>query len=494
MADAPRPETAPDELATDALSEFFANYAQGGYRFLIYRRSPKSWPVAGVPREIEGHLETIEEVPTPEYLKSTWGGGTYLVQIQAPATEGKGGYRFVTARTVKIAGDPKIRPQDFDVSTAAQPVDTSKQVFAERLIEQAALRSERAEERLERERNERLEAERERARIAALMAERKTSPEPAVWQSTIQAIQTSAESQVETLRQQLSRRDAEMAEIRREIVSRPAGDPQLVTLLLNRSKDDEIRVIENHRRELDALRREHEQTISMIERLHRAEVETLRTGYEGQMRTIATAHQTAIEAREREIERLHDELGEARAAAAPTDPLQRIQEMAELDEILERRYARKGDGPSGWIEIAKEIAASMGQRAPLQLVPPQPPAPRQQVAAPPAQAKVIPFPKQPSAPPPPPVPAETEIQDLIEPALRFVEDAMRNGTAPADAARTARSLFPKSALDLLAQNDPRIIVGEIARMFGPDRLVLSPGGREYLGRLIPALREEPGRA
>ena len=554
MSDKPnettQPEPTPPETGgSDALSEFFANYSGGGYRFMIHRRTPKTWPVAGVLREIEGHIETTEEVPTPDYIKANWGGGTYLVQIQAPTTEGKGGYRFVTARTIKISGDPRLRSTDYDTS-AHQPAtptpDPNRPTLADRMFEQAALRSERAEERLERERHERLEAERERARMAALVVsaqERKPSVDPTVWQHAVSAIQTSAEnqvetlrqqltrrdaelaelrrdltsnkgmdpqivsaiqtsaeSQVETLRQQLTRRDAEMAELRREIASNKGMDPQLMQLLLGRSKDDELRTTEAHRRELDALRREHEQANAMIERLHRSEVENLRGSHDRETRMLQMAHESATTAKDREIARLEAELAAARQAAGPTDPMQKIAELAELDELLAKRYGRAPETEPGWFQQAAHFVSELTEaaaRSRMQSSPasqPTPPSVQPAIAQPqitmPAPAQPIPPPRQPDG-------GGFDLMSMgaiAENALGFVEAALRAGTPAEQVARSAMSMFPAPAVKELAKTDPAVLIRQLEAALGPDHVMVSPAGRDFVRKLLPALGKEVERA
>jgi hypothetical protein len=507
-----QPEPAPPETGgSDALSEFFANYSGGGYRFMIHRRTPKTWPVAGILREIEGHIETTEEVPSPDYIKANWGGGTYLVQIQAPTTEGKGGYRFVTARTIKISGDPKLRLQDYDTG-AHQPAtptpDPNRPTLADRMFEQAALRSERAEERLERERHERLEAERERARMAALVAsaqERKPSVDPTVWQHAVSAIQTSAESQVETLRQQLTRRDAELAELRREIATSPKGmDPQVVQLLVGRSKDDEVRTTEGHRRELDALRREHEQASAMLERLHRSEVESLRASHDREARMLQVAHESASAGKDREIVRLEAELAAARQAAGPTDPMQKLAELTELDELLAKRYARTPETEPGWFQQAAQFVSELTEAAAKSRMPQAPSQPTPMVPQMPAiMAPQSPVVVPTDAHPEPTAPA-TQSQDngfdlmsmgvLAESALGFVEAALRAGTPAEQLARSAMSMFPTPAVKELAKVDPAALIRQLEAALGPDHVMVSPAGRDFIRKLVPALGKEVERA
>src|SRR5262249_5274641 len=155
---------------------------------------------------------------------------------------------------------------------------------------------------LERERRQRIEVERKQM-------ERGGSTDPALWHTTVDAIKSNTENMLVMLREQLARRDAELSEVRRDMSARPpSSDMEGLKLLERRAQDDSVRMSETHRRELEAERREHEQTVAMIERLHRSEIENLKA-----------SHMQALAGKDREIARLEEEVREARETGRPQD-------------------------------------------------------------------------------------------------------------------------------------------------------------------------------
>src|SRR5262249_12321978 len=140
-----------DSGSSEVLSEFFSTFTGPGYRFIINRKDPKTFLIAGQLRRVGGHMETLEQPPTLDYLSEVWGGGIYEVKVMGPAKEGKG-LRYIASRTIEIVGDPKLKPGTFEDRTHAGPMVSQDPELVHRVLDQTYEDKRRAEERLEQER------------------------------------------------------------------------------------------------------------------------------------------------------------------------------------------------------------------------------------------------------------------------------------------------------------------------------------------------------
>jgi hypothetical protein len=86
-------------------------------------------------------------------------------------------------------------------------------------------------------------------------------------------------------------------------------------------------------------------------------------------------------------------------------------------------------------------------------------------------------------------PASSDSAGVLRQAIDFFETAIRNGTKPADVARSALSMFPKPQLETIANADVRAVLAEIEREVGPDRVISSPAGKEFLKGMQQSIRE-----
>ena len=226
----------PDDHQT--LAEFLAMYDNGSNQFIITRHEPKTAFVNGQWKKASGHCETLHHYPTPEYIRENWGGGVYEIRVMGPE-KGKG-MRFKASRRLEVVGDPKLKA-DAVQATPSQ----NEQAMMSRVLEQQFEEKRRMEDRLERERQQKL-------------VERPTSQDPNLVQTTLGAIQQSAKQQAEMLREQLTRRDQELSEMRQamEALRRERSsleNPEVLKVLFGRN-DDGGRQLELLRHELLAER------------------------------------------------------------------------------------------------------------------------------------------------------------------------------------------------------------------------------------------------
>src|SRR5215831_10612686 len=58
------------------LSEFFSTFTGPGYRFIINRKDPKNFLIAGQLRRVGGHMETLEQPPRSNTWRKSGGAAS----------------------------------------------------------------------------------------------------------------------------------------------------------------------------------------------------------------------------------------------------------------------------------------------------------------------------------------------------------------------------------------------------------------------------------
>lgn len=516
-------EQQPDDQQT--LAEFLSMYDNGSNQFIITRHEPKTALVNGQWKKASGHCETLHHFPTPEYIRENWGGGVYEIRVMGPE-KGKG-MRFRASRRLEVVGDPKLKADAVQATTSQH-----EQAMMNRVLEQQFEEKRRMEDRLERERQQKV-------------AERAPTQDPNLVQTTLGAIQQSAKQQAEMLRDQLIRRDQEVAEMRQAMESlrreRSAFEnPEVLKVLLARNNDDGGHQLELLRhelvaereraarelqmdrergarelqaererasreldaereralREIEAERREHEKATTLLDRLHHSEVENLRT-----------AHAQLTATKDAQIDRLEKELAAIRSQERPHDTLSDLERMGKVVTAMRTFMPGVASEPAEPPPLAERLleygvekfvdVASRAQQAAAQ-APVSRPTPWPPTIAVPTLPR-MPGPGQPmpmsgvapAAVPRPPVPKPAPstkallTPDLVQ-GLSFVETALQNNHAPVDVARTALSLFPRADLDALCAAGPERLIAEVEAA-NADSILASPAGHRFVRELIDAL-------
>jgi hypothetical protein len=196
----------------------------------------KSLVVRGKVQQIRGHLETLMQPPTLDQIRDAYGGGQYQIRVSGPRPGSKG-IKFITTARVQIAGDPK--PIELDATTDSDDRSASPALVA-RVLDATLDDKRRADARFER-------------------ATHSASPDNSLLKTTLETIERSRTSQVETLQQQIERRDRELAELRQQ--RSPLEHPDVLKALFTRGNDDNARIAEVARHELENERERNQREI-----------------------------------------------------------------------------------------------------------------------------------------------------------------------------------------------------------------------------------------
>lgn len=401
------------EDTKESIAEFLGQFPGGGCQYILTRLEPKNAFQGGRQRKASGHLETFHTKPTLDEIRESWAGGVYEMRVMGPV-KGKPGLRYLGSRRFEIAGDPRLKAE-----VLADEVTTrSDQGLLKNVLDQSQEDKRRAEERLERERTRLHEEKRQQ--------EQRPTTDPEMWKTTLETIERTAQARIETLNQQLLRRDQDLAEMRRQVDAiqsqrSPLGDPELLKVMFGRNHDEAGRQADAHRnqaqiererherelqaerdrlsrelqnerdrhvrevdaarrdhdkladaleaerdrhaRELDAERREREKTIDVVERLHKSEMDNLRTAH-GQL--IATKDEQVTRLNE-ELRSLNAEVRSLRASVRPQDTLSDLERMSKVVTAVKTFVPGLGGGesvsePPAWWEKLAEHARPFVER------------------------------------------------------------------------------------------------------------------------------------
>jgi hypothetical protein len=470
------PRPAPEPINTSAkmvgkaddlsVADWLKNSFSGAsVKISVHRTAPETWVVNGRGRQISGVLDTYDEFFDEDFLKERYGGGKFQIKIQQLSPNGK--WQFAGARTIKIAGDPKITNELFELNNPkenettiplAQNDDVTKQAMSmtQMLTQQALERAERAEARMNDSANKGMDPT-----MLVLLTE-------------------PFKLQIQTLSNLLAEKEKVIAEKDRQIheLSSRKPDTTLQDTLIGKMYDGESSKLESIRTQFESERRmllqSHADEIKRIEgrfdidkqflhEAHRREIKTLETNYEGRIKALETSFEgrldskdTRIKDLERQITRSDAELSELRAKKDKS-PIDQMRDLVQIREAFSEVLGSGKDDedePSTAEKIIGAIAENpivrgIGERiasgqAPVQ----QNPAPSQRVQPrrvapkPPIQSASLPAPASSGLPP---GISQTELSG----AIMYMEAAIQSGTDPAMFAQSVRNSIPKGIIDAI---------------------------------------------
>ncbi|MCU1281260.1 MAG: hypothetical protein JWM53_4806 [bacterium] len=308
----------------DSIADFLSQFNGGAHQFMVTRVEPRQVVVRGQPKRITGHLATLLSPPTLDDLREQWGGGVYEIRVNSRTAKGP---RFVTCRRVEIAGDPKLpiddTPPEPPVAGAAVPTPPAESpALLQQILEHTFEDKRRVEERFERER-QRVLAERQVA-----------TADPSLLQTTLGAIERTQREQIETLRQQLGRRDQEMSELRQHLEAArgkgsPLDNPEVLRVLFGRSQEDANRTTDQLRQELQLERDRHDR-----------DVQAERDRHQRQLDVERERNEREIEVERRDREQGQRDIGAVREQQQRALELERERHQRESDAQRER-YQRE---------------------------------------------------------------------------------------------------------------------------------------------------------
>lgn len=337
---------------------FTANTTGADCRVRIDRKVPRTGPNG---LNCGGSLETVEDIPDDleEYIRDTWGGGTFQLQLQLP--NGNGGWKYGKARQLRIAGPPKMNGMLMtgDGGTpAAAPVAADPEV-ATTAIGVATRFADR-----ERERADRLEQQvaagrqqgglSDLAQLDVVMAPMRE--ELAALRTTNQHLQQQLLAAVQ--------REPPRDEFRDKLLARAVNDEnhKLHAQAERYEKRlDELR--DNHASELRQLREGHQQELKRIEdrhdraladvqkqadrafddlkQAHAREIKHLERSQDGEGKALGIAHETQVNSLKAEVARLQAQLAESKGELGALrdkkdkTPIEQLKELALVKEQMD---------------------------------------------------------------------------------------------------------------------------------------------------------------
>lgn len=381
-ASAPRSErsTAREMEREDDLSvrEWLDSLGAGAaIKVVISRRKPSLGPNG---EKIDGTLETVEDRIDEEYVREHWGGGLFLLQVHTPKPNGQ--WKILRARTVNIAGQPKmngqllLRGQPLDAAASTQTI-SGDDTLAERAF---VSMSEMAKE--ERARADRLQS----------MAQR---PTPGLDVAALQALNAPLVAQLAAAHDTIARLQSDLMasinkpaprdEFRDQIMTQAFGDQsnriqglrEQYEGRMDRMRDEHNATIkrleERHEKALERLEERHADEIRRIEEAHSRELRSMEKVGEMSSKSLDTANTTRVESLKAENDRIARELAAAQTRIATLEA-KKDQTLAEkADEIIKVKEAIEGiagdsggDGDGKWYEKVLDLVGN--SEAALKLV------------------------------------------------------------------------------------------------------------------------------
>jgi hypothetical protein len=347
----------------------------GEIKVQIQRLKPNIGPNG---ENISGTLETVDSIIDEEYIRDTWGGGTFLLRVSTPQGA-NGAMKYFKGRQVKIAGPPKVNGVELAKGSGPQPIsaaDDERVTIVDRAMEMQERAARRAEERadaMQREagRNNGVDHEAIRmfteplqrandkltAELAEMRREATKAPPKDEFRDRILESMLGGESQrVETLR---ATYEARIDKLREEHDSH-------VRRLEERHADAITRIETRHERELDRARDE----LKVLEARHVRELQMADKQGDAMRANGSIAFDARLDAAKSENARLERDLTSANAKIAALEAIKQQTIGDKADELMKVKEALDGiggggDGEPAWYEKVisavgnSQIAADM---------------------------------------------------------------------------------------------------------------------------------------
>jgi hypothetical protein len=486
---------------------------------------------------------------TEEEIQSMFGGGTYIVYVSGidPNT---GKYRALGNKLLNFPGDPKPLPEHADGTPPGAAPRQQGGTGVEDLAPQA------------------------QAGLVGLLGEQMkhnreagpaTTADPEVlaqmqraYEQQAQAVAHAADARVADFQRQLDdlrveneRLRAEnhgfQAKIDSEVGSARAEGERFVGQMLPtfasqadqrvqqilHDTGEKVRAIqEQYARDLQNAQQHYQQQLQNQQTLFQAAEQNAQTLFQGQINHMQNANallQAKVDALEGECRGLRDQvLNMHREAATKQDPMQRLQEMQTLQEVVQGMAGSMGGGGddlgedaspalklaarfapaiAGAIDVAKaKFGIDAGQP---QMVPPQqmmgpPPG----MMPPPQLMQQLPSPQPPQMTPQPIPPgammkpqqakarpqrrvrrpdAKVRKQDLVA-GVTMLNAAIASGADPQAAANTAASQIDRNTLNALCSRKPEVVIQSLQSAGILQGAVASEPGQQYLIAFLQALQ------
>lgn len=514
------------EQAAD-IGEWLAALSAGApIKVAINRISPATWKG----HNIEGQHEVVDELIDEEYLRQTWGGGKFQLVVKTLKANGQWKYR--TARTVKIAGEPKIdalinrQNLGTDEAGVAHVAPAVHEVLAGKAMDvmERTLREERSRQ-----------------------GQQPSGPDPSLRLilDSLNARLDSSEKANRDLQQRLY-----------DTINRPQppsmgdriaekvidGESARIQAITTQFQSERRQLEDRMAGELKDARERHRDELRDRERAHERELGSHRQSQDMALQSQKTGYEARIDGLKMEIDRLNRDLTDARARIGTLEAKKDKTVHDSVDEIIKFKGSLDALGLGGdgedegpWYErLAKsffnsdkamDVAAKVlgGAQAPPAAAPPSgmpPPgvpfqaadgnvyvigpdgtaqligsaadvaaAQQQQqrrrrrrvqaaAAAPPA-AGTPPAPAPGAAAPPAQPAGRPPDGKELAAAIAFIEQAIANGSDPAQFAQGARALIPAEVLEFIKTVGVDGFLAKVAEL-KPDSPLASQVGRNFV--------------
>lgn len=509
-----KPDAVAKEIASQGdstLAEFFKSLSGTSIKLSLIRTRPDFWDG----RQVSGHLGSFDELLDEDAIAERFGGGTFQVKVQKILPSGK--YQYAGARTIKVAGDPKVTGEHFkDRDPKEAPVvvpvpvptsenaDVTKAAMAtmERFASKAVDRAEKIEENA-----------------------RGQSP----FDPTILALVTKPlESQIASLNGQLAAKDQLLME--KDRIIKELSDRRPDTTMQDRMLD---KMYDGENAKLNALRMQHDAERRVLQEnfneekkrmehrsdterqnlmeAHKRELKQMEMSYEHQLKASDLSHKGLLDAKEnrvkdleRTITRQDSEIAELRAKKEKT----LIEQASELAHVQETFKALGMGGPEGPEEqttvervmgaiaenpivmgIGKRLSQPEPQRLPPRPAPARPPVvqqKRQRAREALQGAPQAPQPPQPAPQPPRPFLPPGVSQDDVQTAVQMMEGAVANATEPDIFAQSIRGMVPTGVVNYIQTHGIDSLLDGVARLSEASPLQTQVG-RNFARRVAKAL-------
>ena len=296
-------------------------------RVQIVRKKPEVGPNG---ESIGGQLETVEELIDEDYLRENWGGGQFQLKIQRP--NGNGNWTYFRARTIKIAGEPKMNGRlltpGHAMPIAVEEDGLADKAFStmERNMERAQLRAEKLEE-FQRSNKGGLDIEAIQAFNAPILAQLESSRRETADLQRMLYDSMGKKPETDPFRDKLLERAID-------------GESSRMDALRARYESEMRQLREGHLQEMKMFREQVRDDGKQQDRRHEREIDMLRASYESSARSNDVAYGTRTDGLKSETDRLNRELIEARTEIATLRAKkdqsigEKAKEIAELKETL----------------------------------------------------------------------------------------------------------------------------------------------------------------
>jgi hypothetical protein len=298
------------------LADYIHTLTSGGVQIKtsVVRDRPKDWHG----KDITGTIDSFHEPISVDDIRDMFGGGTYRLQFFIPGSTGS--WEYVTCRTVKLAGDPKIQSDTEKPKNGAQNPDVVRDAM--KMAHEVTIEERRRAERIERE------------------ARNYRDPSIDIVAGELAASrQQQAESQRVIYDMMNRRSDTSPAD---HLLGKMMDNESGRISQLRAQHESEIRMkSEMHRDELERIHQRYEQNAQWQQAAHQREVESLRMTLATQEKMLETSYRGQLRALERELEATRADLmqnkSEVSELRAKKDKglVESLTEIATVKEALE---------------------------------------------------------------------------------------------------------------------------------------------------------------